>query len=320
MKILVTGVAGFIGFSVAQKLLQKKYEVYGIDNFDDYYSIKLKKKRLNELKKFKNFIFFKIDITKVNSLKKISKLNIKLLFHFAAQPGVRYSLKNPQKYFDVNVKGFENIFYHLNKRHLSKIIYASSSSVYGDQSQFPTKEDANLKAKNPYGLSKIINENFSSINSSIYKLSFIGLRFFTVYGEWGRPDMFTFKLLNCIKKNKIFYLNKSGNHKRDFTYIRDVVDICLKLINYKSKKKNEIFNICSSRSINMRDIKKIFIKKYPKAKIVNAPVNIADVKDTFGSNKKIQKEIKYKNFVKFENGIKNAIDWFESNKIYRILD
>jgi UDP-glucuronate 4-epimerase len=319
MNILITGTAGFIGFSVAKELLDKNHQIYGIDNLDNYYSVKLKKKRLEELKKYKNFIFYDIDITNKKNIKKISKLKIKLLYHFAAQPGVRYSLVNPKKYYDTNVKGFENILDIINKKQLTKVIYASSSSVYGDQTKFPTKEDSPLNAKNPYGVSKMMNENLASIYSNIYNLNFVGLRLFTVYGEWGRPDMFTFKLLNCIKKNKIFYLNKSGNHKRDLTYIKDVINICTKLINYKADKKNEIFNICSSRSTNIKNLKEIFLKKYPNAKIVNAPANKADVKDTFGSNQKIKKAINYRKFTKFEIGIKNSIAWFENNKIEKLI-
>ncbi len=320
MKILITGCAGFIGFSIASQLLKKKAIVYGIDNFDNYYSVKLKRKRVDELKKNKNFFFKKIDITKEKNLKKyISKFKFDYVFHFAAQPGVRYSLKNPKKYYLTNVLGYQNLISSLNKKKIKKVIYASSSSVYGDQKIFPTKENSPLKSKNPYGLSKILKENLSEIYSNMYNFRIIGLRLFTVYGEWGRPDMFTFKLLNCIKKNKIFYLNNGGNHKRDFTYIKDVVQICLKLINYRPKNKHEIFNICSSKSININNLKKIFLKKYPKAKIVNIPADKADVKDTFGSNKKITKELGFKNFTKFKIGIKNAIFWFEKRQIEKIL-
>ncbi len=321
MKVLITGCAGFIGFSIAKELIEKNYKVYGIDNFDNYYSLKLKKKRIRELQKNKKFVFKKIDITQEKILNSyLSKILFDYVFHFAAQPGVRYSLINPKKYFKTNVLGYQNLINSLNKKKLKKIIYASSSSVYGDQKVFPTKEHYNLKAKNPYGLSKILKENLSEIYSTIYNCDFIGLRLFTVYGEWGRPDMFTFKLLNSIKKNKIFYLNNNGNHKRDLTYIKDVTKICLMLIKLRKKIKHDIFNICSSRSINIKDLKKIFLKKYPYAKIINTVANKADVKDTFGSNRKIVKKINYKDFTKFEVGIKNSIDWFEKNRIFKLLD
>ena len=231
MKILITGVAGFIGFSVAEELLKKKHQVYGIDNLSKYYSVNLKKKRIKELNKYKTFNFKKIDIRNKSFLKKrIHKIYFDYVFHFAAQPGVRLSLKKPEIYYQINVIGYQNLISSINKKNLKKIIYASSSSVYGDQKTLPTTEQTNLKAKNAYGLSKILNENLSDIYSNIFNVSFIGLRLFTVYGEWGRPDMFTFKLMNCIKKKKIFYLNNNGNHNRDLTYIKDVVKICIKLI------------------------------------------------------------------------------------------
>ena len=321
MKILITGVAGFIGFNLAQHLLKidKKNKIIGIDILNNYYSVKIKKNRLKNLKN-KNFSFFKNDICKKQKLEKIFK-NHKpdLVINLAAQAGVRHSVDYPGKYIDANVLGYFNILDLCKKYKTKKLLYASSSSVYGDQAKFPTKEDSPLNAKNPYGVSKMMNENLASIYSNIYNLNFVGLRLFTVYGEWGRPDMFTFKLLNCIKKNKKFYLNKSGNHKRDLTYIKDVVNICTKLINYKADKKNEIFNICSSRSTNIKNLKEIFLKKYPNAKIVNAPANKADVKDTFGSNQKIKKAINYRKFTKFEIGIKNSIAWFKNNKIEKLI-
>ena len=183
MKVLVTGSLGFIGFSLTRELLEKKYKVVGIDNIDNYYSIKLKHQRLEILKSFKNYTHHKIDITSQNSLKKINKLNFTYVFHFAAQAGVRYSLINPKKYFDVNVLGFQNVLKSLRKNSIKKIIYASSSSVYGDQKKFPTSENQNLNAKNPYAQSKIINEKTADIYNKIFDVPVIGLRFFTVYGE-----------------------------------------------------------------------------------------------------------------------------------------
>ena len=320
MKILVTGVAGFLGFSIARKLLVEKKTVYGIDNFDDYYSVDLKKKRLNELKKYKKFKFYKIDICKKIILKKkIGNINFDYVFHFAAQPGVRYSLVNPQKYYEVNVIGFQNILESINKKKIKKIIYASSSSVYGDQLKFPIDERSSLKAKNPYGLTKIINEETADIYSKIFNKPFIGLRFFTVYGEWGRPDMFIIKLLNSIFKNKNFYLNKSGNHDRDFTYIGDVVNICIKFINHKSKNCNTIFNVCSGKKVNIKKLANYIKKKFTVTKIINVKANKADVKITHGNNKRLKKELNYKNFVKIDYGLKNLIKWYFDNKIYKLF-
>ena len=319
MKILITGSSGFIGFNVAKTFLEKNISVVGIDNFDDYYSVKLKKLRNNYLKKYKNYTFINVDITNNFLLKKkISKINIDYLFHFAAQPGVRYSLINPEKYLNTNVNGFMNVINHVNKKSLKKVIYASSSSVYGDQKFFPTNEFANLNAKNPYGVTKIVNEELASIYSKILSIPFVGLRFFTVYGEWGRPDMFIIKLLNSITKNKVFYLNKSGNHYRDFTYIKDVNQICEKLIKIKSSA-HEVFNICSSNYINIKKLSNNFKKLFPKAQISNTKANKADVYKTFGSNKKIKNFLKIKNFTKVSIGLKNTINWYFENKIHKVL-
>jgi UDP-glucuronate 4-epimerase len=319
MEILITGSAGFIGFNVAKTFLEKDISVVGIDNFDNYYSVKLKKLRNNYLKKYKNYTFINVDITNNFLLKKkISKINIDYLFHFAAQPGVRYSLINPEKYLNTNVKGFMNVINHVNKKRLKKVIYASSSSVYGDQKFFPTNEFANLNAKNPYGVTKIVNEELASIYSKILNIPFVGLRFFTVYGEWGRPDMFIIKFLNSITKNKVFYLNKSGKHYRDFTYIKDVNQICEKLIKIKSSS-HEVFNICSSNFVNIKKLCQNIKNFFPKAKISNIKANRADVHKTFGSNKKIKKLLKIKNFTKINIGLKNTINWYFENKIYKVL-
>tara|TARA_Y100001970_G_C14252759_1_gene873047 strand:+ start:5282 stop:6241 length:960 start_codon:yes stop_codon:yes gene_type:complete len=317
MKILITGVAGFIGFNIANKLLDKNKIVYGIDNIDPYYSIKLKKSRINHLKKKKNFFFFKTDITNYTKLKsKIKNLNIDYVFHFAAQPGVRYSLINPKKYYLVNVKGFQNLCKCIIKKNVKLFIYASSSSVYGDQKKFPIKENAILKAKNPYALSKTTNEKNAETYSKSFNLQFVGLRFFTVYGEWGRPDMFIYKLLNSIKSNRSFFLNNSGNHYRDFTYIKDVTDICSKLITKKIKKKHSIFNVCASNQINILDLTKKITKKFFNTKIKNIKANKADVYRTFGDNKKIKKFLKLKKFTNINLGLKKTIEWHNLNYKY----
>ena len=314
MKILITGVAGFIGFSCAKKLLNKKIQVVGIDNFDPYYNTKIKIQRIKILKKYKKFKFIKCDIKNRKLNKKISSHNFTNVLHFAAQPGVRYSLINPKKYFEVNVRGFQNILESIKINKIKSIIYASSSSVYGDQKKFPVNEKAFLKAKNPYGVSKIINENTAEIYSKIFKVPFIGLRFFTIYGEWGRPDMFILKLLNSIYKNKVFELNNAGDHFRDFTYVGDVADICYKFIKNKAKKNNEIYNVCAGQQVNIKKLKNKIKSIYPKSKIVNTKAHIADIYKTFGDNKKLVKELKIKKFMKIGHGLKNTISWFEKYK------
>ena len=319
MKVLITGVAGFIGFSCANKFINKNIKVVGIDNFDSYYSPKLKKKRVQILKKNKNFKFFKVDIRNTKQLNKIKKIDFSFVFHFAAQPGVRYSLINPKKYFDTNIEGFINIVDMINKKKLKKFIYASSSSVYGEQKKFPTSEDSRLNSKNPYGLSKIINEELGQVYSKFFNSKFVGLRFFTVYGEWGRPDMFIIKLLNSIKKRKIFNLNNDGDHYRDFTYIGDIVDACYRLIKYKPKQKHTILNICAGQKVNISKLASNIISKYPNAKIKNIPANKADVYQTFGNNRKIIKELKITKFTKIDHGLKKTINWFRISKVYNLI-
>tara|TARA_B100000989_G_C19530576_1_gene469514 strand:- start:2197 stop:3153 length:957 start_codon:yes stop_codon:yes gene_type:complete len=310
MKILITGVAGFIGFSCAKYFLEKKFIIYGLDNFENYYNVKLKKLRIKELKKNKNFKFYKIDISDKKQVIKINSINFDYVFHFAAQPGVRYSLINPKKYYKNNVLGYANLISIIKKKNIKKIIYASSSSVYGDQKKFPTKENSKLNSKNPYGTTKVITEELSKIFCKYNKAKFIGLRFFTVYGEWGRPDMFIFKLLNSIYKKKKFVLNNAGDHYRDFTYIMDIVKICYKLINYRSAKKHEIFNVCAGNSVNILKLSKDIQLLSKKAQIKNVPANKADVYETHGSNAKIKKSLNISKFTNINVGLRKTIIWY----------
>ena len=319
MRILITGVAGFIGFSCARKFLEKNIKVVGIDNLDNYYSIKLKKQRIKILKKYKKFQFIKLDIIKAYDFKKLKNFKFTHALHFAAQPGVRYSLVNPKKYYETNIKGFINVVESLNTKNLKKFIYASSSSVYGDQKKFPTNETSLLKSKNPYGLSKIINEELSEIFSKIKKFNFIGLRFFTVYGEWGRPDMFIIKLLNSIKKNKTFFLNNNGNHFRDFTYINDISEACYKLLKYKTKENHIIFNICAGKKVNIKKLTRKIKSMFSSSKIKNIKANKADVYQTFGDNKKIVKALNIKKFNKIDYGLKRTVEWFIKNKRFNLI-
>ena len=319
MKILITGVAGFIGFSLADKLLENnKYTIFGIDNLDDYYSVKLKKKRIQILKQKKKFFFFKFDLSSKKISRYLNKQKFDLVFHFAAQAGVRYSLINPQKYIESNIIGFSNLFENLNKSNLRKVIYASSSSVYGDTKHFPTTEKNKLNPKNIYGYSKIINEHAAEYYFRIFKIPFIGLRFFTVYGIWGRPDMFILKVLQSNHKNNIFYLNNHGQHLRDFTSIKDVVKICKKLI-FKKFKKNEIYNVCSNKPILVKNVLNKIEQKIGKIKYKNIKKNPADVLNTHGENKKIKKHLNLKKFYDFYEEIDNLINWFEQIKIKNYL-
>ena len=317
MKILITGAAGFIGFNLANQLLKRNYKIYGIDNFDDYYSISLKKKRVNFLKKKKRFNFFRLDINnkkKLNTFFKNRKIDI--IINLAAQAGVRYSLENPTKYIDVNILGFLNLVEQAKINKIKKFIYASSSSVYGESTNFPLKEHEQLNPKNIYAVSKKLNEEIAEMHQKIDKINFIGLRFFTVFGEWGRPDMFMLKLFKAHMTKGIFYLNNYGNHERDFTYIGDVVKAVDKLIKRKFKK-HEVFNICSNKPINIYDVVKNFNKNY-KVKLKLIEMHKADLMKTHGSNKKLKKYGLGINYSNFYEKFYQTFEWYKKNKIYKL--
>lgn len=314
MKILITGVAGFIGFHIAKELFKnKKFQVHGIDNFDKYYSVKLKKKRIQLLKKNKKFIFNKIDITSKNINSFFKKKQFDIVIHLAAQAGVRYSLINPEKYLNTNILGFSNLFESINSTKIKKVIYASSSSVYGDTKNFPTNEKNITKPKNIYGYSKIINEHMADYYSKKMNIPFIGLRFFTVYGTWGRPDMFILKVLSYHNKRKKFNLNNEGNHLRDFTSINDVVKILMRIINKKTKK-NDIYNICSNRPFLIKNVLINLEKKIGKINFKSINKNSADVLNTHGNNSKILKKYNLLKFSNFNKELNKIIEWYQTIK------
>jgi UDP-glucuronate 4-epimerase len=317
MKILVTGACGFIGFNLCQNLLNdKSNRIIGVDIIDNYYSTKLKFERLKILNKNKNFKFYKIDITKKKNLKKLFiKFKFEKIIHLAAQAGVRYSVQNPEKYINYNVLGFFNILELIrvfNKK--SSLIYASSSSVYGENKNYPINENNYLFPKNIYGLTKKFNEEMAENYARNYSLKIIGIRFFTVFGEWGRPDMFIIKYLIAFFKNKIFYLNNKGNHYRDFTYIKDAVQIIRIIIKSKNSIGHKIYNICSNNPISLKTVIKFFKRKNIKPKIVMRNLQAADILKTHGDNKFVVKETKFKRFTKPNIALENTLNWFLNNK------
>ncbi len=320
MQILITGAAGFIGFNLSKYLLSKSnVKIIGIDSLNNYYSTKLKKDRIKELLQYKKFSFFRTNILNKKELEKIfKKKKINYVINLAAQAGVRYSLEKPSEFVDNNVQGFYSLIDVAKKYKIKKIIYASSSSIYGDSKKFPLNETQNVIPKNIYALSKKINEEMAEVFSRQYNISFIGLRFFTVYGEWGRPDMFMMKYLTSSYNKKInFYLNNYGKHTRDFTYILDACKIISKLIFTKKKLKHEIFNICSNKPKKLTDIiKKInfLTLKYPK--LIKRKLQKADVIKTHGTNKKIKSFIGNQSFTSIDDGLKITVQWFK--KYYKL--
>ena len=322
MRILITGVAGFIGFRWADKLLKKGHTVYGLDNLNDYYSVKLKNERLKILEDYKLFRFKKLNLNHkktVDFFKKIKKIDI--IYHFAAQAGVRYTYSNPEKYFNDNVISFINLLEIVKVNKNTKFFFASSSSVYGDQKRFPLKENFKLNEKNIYGFSKRINEIMCESYSRIYNIKIIGLRFFTVFGEWGRPDMLIFKYIKSNLDKKIFYLNSNGQHFRDFTYIDDVLNILDNLSSFKFKNNYEVFNICSNKPIKVLNVIKK-INKWNnsfKFKVKNSNIlKKIEVTKTHGDNRKILKLFKKFKYTSFDKALNNTIKWYFDKKINKI--
>ena len=310
-KIFVTGSSGFIGFHVCKILLANNFTVIGIDNHNNYYDVKLKQKRLKILKKNKKFFFYKIDIKNKIKLNKIFiKHKPKIIIHLAAQAGVRYSFINPQEYIDSNITGFTNILQIMKANNLNNLIYASSSSVYGNCKTFPYKETLDLNPLNFYGQTKLFNEKIANIYEKNFKIKTIGLRFFTIYGPFGRPDMFIPKIIKKIKKGQKIELYNNGNHERDFTYVGDVAQIILSIVkNIKKKIKNSKINVCNSNNISIKKVIKLIEKETDKkVKVKNKPFQMGDMLKTHGSNRLLKKNFKIKKFTNFSLGIKKTLE------------
>lgn len=319
-RVLITGSAGFIGFHLSKYFLDNKFSVIGIDNLNDYYSVKLKISRNNILKKYNNYKFYKSDIINKDKIFRIFKENkIDFVINLAAQAGVQYSLKNPFVYVKTNILGFLNIIEASKKYKVKKILYASSSSIYGSNKIFPFKE--NQKTDNPislYAATKKSNELIANVYSYIFKIKFIGLRFFTVYGPWGRPDMSLFIFTKNILNNKKIVVYNKGNMFRDFTYIDDIVDVVYRLaISKKIKKSFNIFNIGGSRSIRLNKYINL-IEKYTnkKAKKIYKEKLKSDVEKTLSNTQNLKKVIQKEKYTKVESGIQNFISWYK--KYYKV--
>ena len=315
MKILVTGSAGFIGFHICKRLLDDKHQVVGIDNLNNYYDKKIKIDRNRILKKYDNYNFFKYDLRDYSKLNKlIKKLKIKIILHLAAQAGVRYSVESPEKYFDSNLKGFFNILELSRNNKIKHLIFASTSSVYGNSNKFPLKENDNSDfPMSFYAATKKSNEVMAHSYSNIYNLPCTALRFFTVYGPYGRPDMSLFKFTNSIYKNKKIDLFNSGNHFRDFTYIDDIIN-GIKLILNKPPKKDipfDIYNLGKGSSVSLlKYVKEIEKNIGKKAKFNMLSLQKGDVHKTHSSIKKTYRFFGYKPKITIKTGVKKFIDWY----------
>tara|TARA_Y100000590_G_scaffold464455_1_gene633948 strand:+ start:1859 stop:2827 length:969 start_codon:yes stop_codon:yes gene_type:complete len=317
MNVLLTGCAGFIGSQLSIKLISENIKVYGIDNLNNYYDVKLKKDRLQEIRKKdkkKLFQFKKIDIrSKKNLINFLRKKNIKFVINLAAQAGVRYSIKNPKDYLTNNVNGFFNLLEVCRELKIKNFIFASTSSVYGNIKRFPLKE--NFNPNRPiqfYAATKIANEVMAHSYSHLFNIKCIGLRFFTVYGPWGRPDMALFKFTeNILSKKKIKVFNY-GNHIRDFTYVGDIVDGVYNLIkNYKKQKKYNIFNLGNNKPIKLSKYINLIEKNLKmKSKKKYISLQKGDIVKTHSDSTLAKKNFSFLPKTTPETGIKKFVEWF----------
>jgi UDP-glucuronate 4-epimerase len=309
MKILVSGSAGFIGYHLVSGLTTNiKNTVIGIDSVNGYYSTKVKKLRLKILKQKKNFNFKKINLENTKKLEIVIKnFQPDTVFHIAGQPGVLYSFKNPLSYKKNNINATKNLSLICKKYKIKKFIFASSSSVYGDQKKFPIKENFKKNPKNYYAKTKLKCEQIVKKIFNKSDTEYMIYRFFTVYGPLGRPDMFIHKFLNSIKKDKRIYLHNNGMNYRDFTYVDDLIKILT--LTMKKIPSDKILNICRSNPIKTTRLVNLINKIYGNNtnKIINTGFVKGEMLKTHGSNKLLKKNFKNLKFTNLDFGLKKTI-------------
>ena len=329
-KVLVTGAAGFIGFSVCNELIRLGVEVYGIDNLNNYYDPKLKKSRLEILSK-KGMQFSKIDLSDKEKVDNVfDRFKPSTVINLAAQAGVRYSLENPHAYINSNIVGFLNILEGCKNNSVEHLIYASSSSVYGLNKSFPFSENHNVDHPiSLYAASKKSNEAMAHCYSHIFNLPCTGLRFFTVYGPWGRPDMALYIFTKKILSGNSIDVYGHGKMKRDFTYIDDIVEGVIRLIDKPSKVNKEwsginpnpssssapwaIFNIGNNKPIKLEYFISLIEKNLGKKAIKNyLEMQPGDVSETTANIKNLNQIIGFKPSTSIEDGIPKFISWYKN--------
>ena len=329
-KILVTGSAGFIGYSLCLKLLDKGNHIIGIDNHNNYYDPKLKEARLKKLIKRSNYIHFRADISNKKELDKIYEdFKPQKVVNLAAQAGVRYSIENPLAYIKSNIVGFGNILENCFKYEVKHLVYASTSSVYGANTKMPFSENDSVNHPlSVYAASKKSNELMAHAYSHLYKLPTTGLRFFTVYGPWGRPDMALFKFTKAILEERPIEIYNYGKHSRDFTYIDDIIDGVLKTLNNSpsgnpswsgqkpdpasSKAPWCVYNIGNNNPVELMDYVNAIEKALGrKAKINYLPLQQGDVPDTFADISNLKKKLRYKPSISVIDGVANFVKWYQ---------
>lgn len=333
MIILVTGIAGFIGSNLARELLKKGETIVGIDNLNDYYDVNLKLFRLEDLNKYSNFTFIKCDIADKQALIKIfDEYKFDVVVNLAAQAGVRYSITNPDAYIQSNLIGFYNILEACRNYPVKHLVYASSSSVYGSNKKVPySTED---KVDNPvslYAATKKSNELLAHAYAKLYNIPCTGLRFFTVYGPAGRPDMAYFSFTNKLIKGEKIKIFNYGNCKRDFTYIDDIVDGIIKVIYKAPSKQNgndglpippyKIYNIGNNHPENLLDFVKILQEELIRAKVLPSDYDFdshkelvamqpGDVPITYADTSALEKDFGFKPSTSLRTGLRKFAEWY----------
>lgn len=335
-KILVTGAAGFIGFHLSKKLCQNNFEVVGLDNLNNYYDVKLKEDRLDNLFPYPNFQFLKIDLINKEAVREVfQKEKFDYVVNLAAQAGVRYSLENPYAYIDSNLSGFINILEGCRHNPVKHLIYASSSSVYGANTKMPFSVHDNVDHPvSLYAATKKANELMAHTYSNLFKIPTTGLRFFTVYGPWGRPDMALFIFTKKISESKPIDVYNNGKMRRDFTYIDDIVDGIIKLIpnipepnpHWNGEKPDsatsfapyKLYNIGNNQPVELLRFIEILEEKLGKKAIKNfMPIQPGDVPATYADVDDLINAVGFKPNTSIEEGIGKFVEWYA--KYYKII-
>ena len=326
--ILITGAAGFIGFHLVNKLLSEGFNIIGLDNINAYYDVQLKLDRLSETgiesstiaynkllnsSKHQNYKFIQLNLEDKQNIEKLFEIShFTKVIHLAAQAGVRYSIDNPQTYIDSNITGFFNILESCRKYPVEHLVFASSSSVYGNNSKVPfSEDDATDEPISLYAATKKSNELMAHTYSHLYKIPITGLRFFTVYGPWGRPDMAYFKFAKAITEGKSISVYNGGDLSRDFTYIDDIVDGILKVTHATKATNFEVLNIGNSSPVKLIDFINILEKAMDKqAEKVMFPMQQGDTEKTWADVSKLETMFDYRPKTDLTTGIANFYKWF----------
>ncbi len=317
MKILITGATGFIGYHTSQAL-SKQHTVIGIDNFSEYYDPQLKRDRLLQLVSNPNFFFVELDIINRKELPILFKREkFDIVIHLAAQPGVLYSIKDPEPYIDTNLVGTANLLEACRHNNVKHLIYASSSSVYGRNTKIPFSEDDSVDLPSSlYAATKRSTELMVESYSYLYDMTCTGLRFFTVYGPWGRPDMAYYKFTELLYNNKPIPLYNKGKHRRDMTYIDDVVDGIAAVVE-SEPKGHHIYNLGNTNPIELWTlVYELQDLTQKKTVILKLPLQGGDVLETYANIDRAFKDFGYHPKIQLHEGLENFIAWYKQyNKI-----